>query len=121
MINYPVQNGESEIVLDAMSRLSEMESNLWDVSLDRVAMPKSFQRLAAAGDLLFQPNLMIHDDLTFELPEKDIDKYAETIIPVLLDVPFKFVNVPITIEMSVGKSWYDIEEVGAFSSDTWGK
>lgn len=119
MINYPIQGTEAEIVLDCQSRISEMESNLWDRSLDRVDMPKSFQRLASNGTLMFQPSLMIHDDLTYRFPVKDVDKYAEIIIPEMLKKTFPFINVPLTVEMSVGKSWYAMEEVEKFSSDEW--
>ena len=39
----------------------------------------------------------------------------------MIDVPFKWVNVPIQIEMSCGPNWAELEEVGVYASDTWGK
>jgi DNA polymerase I len=96
--NSPVQGTAAEIVMDAMSRLSE------------------------TGDPELQPELQIHDDLTFvRVPQKRIDAVAEKVISMMLAVPFKWVNVPITVEMSVGKNWADLQEVATYSSDTWGK
>ena len=95
--NSPVQGTAAEIVLDAMCRLSETQD----------------QRL--------QPEINIHDDLTFlRVPEKDIDVIAEKIIGMMLQVPFEWAHiVPITVEMSLGKNWADMEEIGNYSSDTW--
>jgi uracil-DNA glycosylase family 4 len=98
ILNSPVQGTACEIVMDAMSRLSE------------------------TGDPLLQPELQIHDDLTFiRVPEEQIDVVAEKVIDKMLDVPFDFINVPITAEMSVGENWMQLEEVGTYSSDTWRK
>lgn len=97
LINAPVQGTAAEIVLDAMSRLSEM------------------------GDDEVQPEINIHDDLTFLRARADrVDDIAEKVINTMLMVPFKWTHiVPITVEMSMGKNWCDIEEVGTYSSDTW--
>ena len=121
MINYPIQGTEAEIVLDCHNRISEMESNLWDRSLDVVDISKRFRRLATQAYMPFQPSMMIHDDLTFRLPVKNVDQYAEIIVPEMLKKTFPFINVPLTVEMSVGRSWYDLEEVENFSSDQWYK
>src|SRR5216684_2280020 len=72
VINSPVQGTAAEIVLDGMSRLSEI------------------------GDPELQPEINIHDDLTFcRVPIKKIDTIAERVIDEMLDVPFDWVNVPI--------------------------
>ena len=98
LLNAPVQGTACEIVMDAMSRLSE------------------------TGDPDLQPELQIHDDLTWlRVPEKNVDVIAEKVIDQMLRVPFDFVNVPITAEMSVGENWMDLEEVGTFASDEWKK
>ena len=95
-INLPIQSDESCIVMDAMSRLSEME------------------------DPRYQPMLEVHDDLTFLWPKKEIEKRAEIVIKTLITVPFKWANiVPIEVEMSVGPDWINMKEVGKFSNDKW--
>jgi DNA polymerase I len=106
ILNSGVQGTAAEIVLDAMSRLSETE------------------------DPELQPEINIHDDLTFlDIDVKRSDIVAEKIIDAMINVPFKFVNVPIVVEMGVGKNWCDLEElkdengksVSVYSSDTWKK
>jgi DNA polymerase I-like protein with 3'-5' exonuclease and polymerase domains len=88
---------EAEIVLDAVCRLSE------------------------TGDPELQPELSIHDDITYlRVPEERVDTIAERVISMMLAVPFDWVNVPITAELSVGENWMELEEIGTFSSDTWG-
>jgi DNA polymerase-1 len=101
--NTPVQGTAAEIVMDAMCRLSE------------------------TGDPELQPEINIHDDLTFvRVDERRADVVAEKVIKIMLDVPFKFINVPITVELSEGLNWMPqddavnpdgMEEVGKFSSD----
>lgn len=95
--NSPIQGTAAEIVLDAMSRLSETE------------------------DPELQPEINIHDDLTFiRAPLKRVDHIAEKVIGMMLDVPFKWAHVvPITVEMSMGKNWCDLKEIGNYSSDQW--
>lgn len=96
IINTPVQGTAAEIVMDAMSRLSEMQD--WEL----------------------QPEINIHDDLTFcRVPVKKVDIIAEKIIDVMIHVPFDWVNVPISIEMSIGDNWLDMVDCGTFASNTW--
>ena len=98
IFNSPVQGTAADIVLDAMSRLSE------------------------TGDPELQPEINIHDDFTYlRVPIARVDEIAEKIIGMMIDVPFKWVNVPIQIEMSCGPNWAELEEVGVYASDTWGK
>lgn len=106
IINTPVQGTAAEIVLDAMCRLSE------------------------TGDPELQPELNIHDDLSFlRVPEDRVDDVAEKVLDHMLDVPFEWAKtVPITVEMACGRNWmpYDrvsnpegLKEVGTYSSDEW--
>lgn len=98
IINSPVQGTAAEIVMDGMCRLSE------------------------TGDPEQQPEINIHDDLTYvRVPTKRIDEVAEKIISGMLAVPFPWVNVPISVEMSVGENWLEMEEFGTFYSNTWFK
>lgn len=96
VINSPIQGTAAEIVMDAMSRLSE--TKIWDL----------------------QPELNIHDDLTWiSVPEEEVESHVEKALDIMLDVPFDFVNVPIMAEVSIGPNWADLHDEGKFSSDKW--
>jgi DNA polymerase I-like protein with 3'-5' exonuclease and polymerase domains len=98
ILNSPVQGTAAELIMSSMSRLSE------------------------TGNPELQPELNIHDDLTFvRVPIKRVDDIAERVITEMLNMPFSWVNVPLTVEMSMGPNWLELEEVGTFSSDDWGK
>lgn len=98
VINSPIQLLEGVIVMDAMNRLS--------------------RRAHETQDDNYQPNIQIHDDLTFFLPENKLDKYVGEIVNIMLDVKhFKFINVPITLEVSIGKNLYKMQPVLDASSD----
>lgn len=105
LFNYPIQGIEAEIVLAAMTKLSK--------------------RCTDTGDLVYQPNLEIHDDLTFILEDPDavarVDEYVETIVGDMLSIHRPYINVPLTVEVSIGENLLDMEEVLVASSDTWGK
>jgi DNA polymerase I-like protein with 3'-5' exonuclease and polymerase domains len=94
--NSPVQGVTAEIVMEAFCRLSE------------------------TGDPVLQAELNIHDDLTFlRVPERKVDHYLEKIIDVMIQPPFDFINVPISLEASVGENWLEMEEVGTYASHEW--
>jgi DNA polymerase-1 len=96
LINTPIQGDETIIVLDAMTRL------------------------AYTGEQEFISNLMVHDDLTFIWPKRQIDELADRAIDIMMKCPFEWVHrVPIVIEMTVGKVWSEMEPAGEFASDTW--
>jgi DNA polymerase-1 len=97
IFNTPVQSTGSDIVVDAMNRLNEMAIEMGDPNLSA--------------------NLNVHDDLTFELPEKDLDYYQPIIVKEMLFKSFDFINVPLCVEVSVGPNWCDCEEVGKFYSN----
>lgn len=96
LINAPIQADEAWIVCDAMTRLSKKDDDKLQASME------------------------IHDDLTFVWKKKDIDKLAPIVIDTMLDIPFDWVKVvPMTVEMSIGKNWASLEEVGAYSTKRW--
>jgi uracil-DNA glycosylase family 4 len=95
LINTPIQADEAIIVTNAMTRLSKIG---------------------------FQPSMEIHDDLSWMMDERDIEKNLQDyIIPTMIDCPFKWAKiVPITIEISIGDNWLEKKEFNkAFSSDDW--
>lgn len=95
-INTPIQGTAAEIVCDAGNRIGDMA---WD------------RRLL---ELFF--NINVHDDLTFLLPDEGLYDHIETIVQIMCEVPFEFVNVPIGVEVSVGKTWGNLEEIGSWDS-----
>lgn len=96
--NSPVQGTAAAIVLEVMSRLSETE------------------------DPELQPEIQIHDDLTWaRVPEKRVDVVAEKILDIMLKPVFPWINVPLTVEGKLGPNWLEMSEFGTFSSDGWGK
>jgi uracil-DNA glycosylase family 4 len=101
LINAPIQADEAAIVLDAMIRLSKIDHDLLQASME------------------------IHDDLTFIWEEKRIDELAEIVVREMLACPFEWANVvPIVVEMSVGQNWADkatdgLANGGVFRSDKW--
>ena len=98
VFNSPIQADEACIVKDAQTRLSQTQD--WD----------------------YQSSLIIHDDLTFEFSRKKLDEHCEFVLDRMLDVShFDWINVPITIEVKVGKDWQNMKEAGDFSSDTWNR
>jgi len=95
IINTPIQGTASDIVVDAMTRISK--------------------RAHETGDRWLQPMMNIHDDLTFDVPEKTWERYMEIVVDEMLSVPFDFVNVPISIEVSVGPRWSEMVDLEKFS------
>jgi uracil-DNA glycosylase family 4 len=107
-INLPIQGMEAHVVIGhALCTLSE--------------------RALDEGDLYFQPELEIHDDLDFELPLEKIhgapalDFYVEEIVTTMLACPYEYINVPLTVEVAVGNDLYDMDKVLVASSDSWRK
>ena len=96
IVNLPIQGPSSDIVVDAMDRLSFTAAEE-----DRPEL---------------HPVLNIHDDLTFIYPEYKEEDTIVSVIEHMVDVDFDFINVPISIECEVGFDWFNMEEIGIFSS-----
>jgi len=99
LINAPVQGTTAELVLHGMNSCSKMAHD--------------------KDDWYFQPILNIHDDLTFIWPDSKLDYYLEPTINSMLDLPFDFISVPITLEVSLGQNLAEMSEVMKVSSDKW--
>lgn len=94
--NSPIQGGASDIVVDGMNRLSE---------------------IARAEDKPWlQPALNIHDDLTFWVPDEVVEESIERIVIEMLNCSFKWVTVPLSVEVSFGENWADMKPIGTFES-----
>ena len=71
-------------------------------------------------DPRYQPAMMIHDDLTFFWPKKEIEKRLEVVVKEMITVPFEWANiVPIEVEVSVGPDWINQKEIGKFANNKW--
>jgi uracil-DNA glycosylase family 4 len=97
-INHPVQSFACDIVCNAMNELSAMavETGQWHL----------------------HPVLNIHDDLTFVIPDNDdlLEEAITSIYKVMLTPPYKEVNVPLSVKVSIGPAWYGMQEIGKFWS-----
>ena len=97
-INHPVQSVACDIVCDAMNVLSE--------------------QAAATGKWHLHPILNIHDDLTFVVPDDDkvLEQTIQDVYSVMLTPNYDFINVPLSVTCSVGKHWYQMQEIGKYWS-----
>jgi uracil-DNA glycosylase family 4 len=97
VINTPIQGGCSDIVVDGMNRLKDAAREL--------------------GKPWIHPVLNIHDDLTFDIPDDEVEDALEIIVPIMLDTSFPWAKtVPLLVEVSLGKNWYEMEDVAKFHS-----
>lgn len=97
-INMPVQGTAAELVLDAMVRLSHMAAttNQWHL----------------------HPILNIHDDLSFFVPDDDdvLEEAIRIITHEMLTFSFPWINVPLSVTLSIGSNWSDMTEFDKFWS-----
>lgn len=98
VINHPIQGGAAEIVCEAMNRVSAY------------AISK--------GKWHLHPRLNIHDDLTLLVPDTPsiLDEAIEVLYTLMLSSRYKHVNVPLSVEISVGHNWFEMQKVGKFWS-----
>lgn len=98
-INMPVQGTAAELVCDAMNRLSK--------------------HAATTEAWHLHPILNVHDDLSFFIPDDDniLEDSLKVIIKEMLTFSYKWVNVPLSVEVSIGKNWADVQPIGKFWSN----
>lgn len=90
-LNMPFQGTAAELVCDAMVRLSE--------------------QAAKTGKWYLHPVLNIHDDLTFFVPKREpqFTDAIDTISRAMLTFDYDWINVPLSVEISVGPNWADLK------------
>jgi hypothetical protein len=54
--------------------------------------------------------------LTFLIPDETLDYDIEFIAKEMCILPFDFVNVPISIEVKLGKNWGEMKELTTFET-----
>jgi uracil-DNA glycosylase family 4 len=98
-INSPIQGTASDIVVDGMERIG---------------------KYAIENDQLYMhPVLNVHDDLTFDFPADDeqfMEESIEFLAKQMLNCRFGFINVPLAVEVGIGPTWGEVEEVAKFTS-----
>lgn len=97
IINMPIQGTAADIVTEAMNHCSEE---------------------AEAADIPnMHPLLNVHDDLTFGMHETQTGKLVPRIVEIMCKPRFEWINVPLVVEVSVGRRWDELEKLGDFRSD----
>ncbi len=89
-VNMPIQGSGAELVCDAMNRLSHLATS--------------------TGQWHLHPHLNVHDDLSFFIPDDDkiLDESLRIISREMLTFDYDWINVPLSIEISIGRNWADI-------------
>lgn len=85
-INMPIQGSNADLIKIAMIRI---------------------QRLIEEKHLKTRMILQVHDELVFEVPVEELDKARHYVKREMEDVAK--LDVPIKVEMKVGKNWYEAE------------
>ena len=101
IINHPVQGSALDLVADAMCEVTE------------------YAVMTEQSD--YQPRLNVHDDLTFRFPDShDEDRMMtqiEQIARIMCRHRFKYINVPVVVEISMGRDWYNQKSLGIYRSN----
>ena len=58
-----------------------------------------------------------HDDLTYWLPDDGLEAGIDIIAHEMCKPRFPWINVPLTVEVSVGTRWDKLEELKTYRSD----
>ena len=97
IFNHPIQGTAARIVTEAMNVLSEIS--------------------IAEDNEELQPNLNIHDDLSFFIRDEAMDATIPIIVEEMCRHRFDFINVPLIVEVSVGDRWHTLKEIGVYRSN----
>lgn len=97
IINHPIQGTAADIVTEGMNAISE---------------------LGEATDRNFLiPRLNVHDDLSFYIPDAELDSGIKVVAQEMCRPRFDYINVPLVVEVSIGTNWADLEEIAVYRSD----
>ena len=95
IINFPIQGGAADMVKRAMIAIAtELEKSEW----------KNYKML-----------LQVHDELVFEVPENEkqsLKKFINFVRKAMLEA--NTYDVPMKVDVGLGKNWGNIEEYGLF-------
>jgi uracil-DNA glycosylase family 4 len=96
LINHPIQGTAAELVIESMNAISE--------------------RALEDDDIELQPVFNGHDDLSFLISDETLEQKIAIITHEMCKPRFDYVIVPLIVEVSVGPNWYELEEIGKYSS-----
>lgn len=99
--NTCIQGSSSDIVVNAMNRLANIAEE--------------------TGDPAYQAILNIHDDLTFSVPEANLENYLDVIAREMTAKSYDWINLPLEIEIAVGSNWYDMKNIAKISTKDYEK
>jgi DNA polymerase-1 len=97
IINMPIQGTAAEIVTEGMCAVSEMA--------------------VLENDMDMHPMLNVHDDLTFNMPDEGMERRIDRIATEMCRPRFKYINVPLIVEVKVGERWSQMEEIKVYRSN----
>jgi DNA polymerase-1 len=97
IINMPIQGTAAEIVTTGMIYLTE--------------------KAYAEENPDLQPNLNVHDDLSFFMAMQRAGYTMDMIAREMCKHRFSWINVPLVVEASVGKRWSELKEVKVYRSN----
>jgi DNA polymerase-1 len=87
-INMPIQGSNADLIKIAMLRL---------------------QQALQDRHMCTRMILQVHDELIFEVPVEELERARHLVRSIMEGVGEGVVTVPITVEIKVGKSWYEAE------------
>ena len=101
-VNAPMQGTQSDIIKLAMVRA--------DALIEKNGLRPS----AGSGQAKARLILQIHDELVYEIAERDAEKIARDIKTVMESIVPKgeLHDVPLTVEISIGKNWGEMRKLG---------
>lgn len=97
IINMPIQGTAWDIVGEGYCAISEIAD--------------------ANEDPELQPRIIIHDDLTFVIPDQNLEAKLPIIVREMITPRFDYVTVPLVVEVKVGTRWHDLEEIAVYRSN----
>jgi len=117
-VEFEKRNGYVESLFGRRRRSPMSYNQLLNHPSQSTASDMTLSSLASLGRK-FRAAFMIHDDLTFFLPESNLEESIREIIRAMLVVPWYHMAesprlrawVPMEVECAVGDNWCDLEEV----------
>lgn len=97
IINMPIQGTAADIVTEAMNACS-------------------LQSIESGLDYM-HPIINVHDDLTFGMPDANLEAAIPQIVRTMCLPRFDYINVPLVVEVSIGDRWDNLDKLKDFRSD----
>ena len=67
----------------------------------------------------YQYVLNVHDDLTFYIPKSSLEEDVLFIAKEMVNPVYDWIIVPLEVECKIGSNWYELENVGKWSTLDW--